>query len=71
MVVSTGVGGGIILGGRLVHGLAGNAGHIGHVIVWPDGPVCGCGARGCVEGVASGSGLVRRLQAGPDGLARC
>jgi glucokinase len=61
MVVSTGVGGGIILNGRLLHGAAGNAGHIGHVIVWPDGPVCGCGARGCVEGVASGSGLGRRL----------
>jgi glucokinase len=61
MVVSTGVGGGIILDGRLLHGLAGNAGHIGHVIVWPDGPLCGCGARGCVEGVASGSGLARRL----------
>ncbi|HLZ27740.1 MAG TPA: ROK family protein [Chloroflexota bacterium] len=63
MVVSTGVGGGIILGGRVLHGLAGNAGHIGHVIVWPDGPVCGCGAHGCVEAVASGSGLVRRLGA--------
>jgi glucokinase len=62
MVVSTGVGGGIILDGRLLHGSAGNAGHIGHVIVWPDGPLCGCGARGCVEGVASGSGLVRRLR---------
>jgi glucokinase len=61
MVVSTGVGGGIILDGRLRHGSAGNAGHIGHVIVWPDGPLCGCGARGCVEGVASGSGLARRL----------
>ncbi|MDQ6675395.1 MAG: ROK family protein [Chloroflexota bacterium] len=62
MVVSTGVGGGIILDGRLLHGSAGNAGHIGHVIVWPGGPLCGCGARGCVEGVASGSGLVRRLR---------
>jgi glucokinase len=61
MVVSTGVGGGIILDGRLLHGAGGNAGHIGHVIVWPDGPLCGCGARGCVEGVASGSGLARRL----------
>jgi glucokinase len=63
MVVSTGVGGGLILEGRLVHGFAGNAGHIGHIIVWPDGPPCGCGAHGCVEGVASGSGLARRLQA--------
>jgi glucokinase len=61
MVVSTGVGGGIILEGRLLHGLGGNAGHVGHIIVWPDGPPCGCGARGCVEGVASGSGLARRL----------
>src|SRR5439155_18132713 len=61
MVVSTGVGGGIILDGDLLHGFAGNAGHIGHIIVWPNGPLCGCGARGCVEGVASGSGLARRL----------
>ncbi len=61
MVVSTGVGGGIILDGRLLHGFAGNGGHIGHIIVWPGGPLCGCGARGCVEGVASGTGLVRRL----------
>ena len=61
MVVSTGVGGGIILDGRLLHGHAGNAGHIGHIIVWPGGPMCGCGARGCVEGVASGTGLARRL----------
>jgi glucokinase len=62
MVVSTGVGGGLILDGRLIHGFAGNAGHVGHIIVWPNGPPCGCGARGCVEGVASGSGLARRLQ---------
>jgi glucokinase len=63
MVVSTGVGGGIILDGRLLHGEAGNSGHIGHVIVWPDGPPCGCGAHGCVEGIASGSGLARRVNA--------
>lgn len=61
MVVSTGVGGGIILDGQLLHGESGNAGHIGHIIVWPGGPPCGCGARGCVEGIASGSGLARRL----------
>jgi glucokinase len=61
MVVSTGVGGGIILDGRLLHGFAGNAGHVGHIVVWPDGPLCGCGAHGCVEAVASGSGLTRRL----------
>jgi glucokinase len=63
MVVSTGVGAGVVLNGRLLHGQHGNAGHIGHVIVWPDGPVCGCGARGCLEAVASGTGLARRLAA--------
>jgi glucokinase len=62
MVVSTGVGGGIILEGRLLHGQSGNAGHLGHIIVWPGGPLCGCGARGCIEGVASGTGLARRLE---------
>jgi glucokinase len=61
MLVSTGVGGGIILEGRLLHGFAGNAGHVGHIVVWPDGPPCRCGARGCIEGIASGSGLARRL----------
>jgi len=60
MVVSTGVGGGIVEEGRLIHGVHGNAGHVGHVIAFPGGPLCGCGARGCVEGVASGTGLARR-----------
>jgi glucokinase len=54
MVVSTGVGGGIVLDGRLLEGESGNAGHIGHVIVEPDGRLCGCGARGCLEAEASG-----------------
>lgn len=58
MVVSTGVGGGLILGGRLIDGGTGNAGHIGHVIVEPDGVPCGCGGRGCLEAVARGPGLV-------------
>jgi glucokinase len=59
MVVSTGVGGGIVLDGRLLDGAEGNAGHIGHVIVEPDGHVCGCGARGCVEAEASGTAIRR------------
>ena len=59
MVVSTGVGGGIVLDGRLLDGRAGNAGHIGHVIVEPDGHLCGCGARGCLEAEASGSAIAR------------
>ena len=44
MVVSTGVGGGLILDGRLVHGAHGHAGHVGHVNVAAEGPVCACGA---------------------------
>lgn len=57
MVVSTGVGGGLILGGRLVDGVSGNAGHIGHVIVDHEGPPCECGGRGCLEAIARGPGL--------------
>ena len=59
MVVSTGVGGGIVLDGRLLHGDTGNAGHIGHVIVEPEGHRCACGARGCLEAEASGSAIAR------------
>ena len=57
MVVSTGVGGGIVVDGRLLDGDSGNAGHIGHVIVEPDGRECACGARGCLEAEASGTAI--------------
>jgi glucokinase len=57
MVVSTGVGGGIVLGGRLLDGALGNAGHIGHLIVEPDGRPCGCGGHGCLEAEVSGTAL--------------
>jgi glucokinase len=58
MVVSTGVGGGLVLDGRLINGKSGNAGHIGHIVVDPeDGPVCGCGGRGCAEAIARGPAL--------------
>lgn len=60
MVVSTGVGGGIVLDGRLLHGTTANAGHIGHVIVEPDGASCACGGRGCLEAEASGPSVARR-----------
>ena len=59
MVVSTGVGGGIVLDGRLLDGASGNAGHIGHVNVVPDGNPCGCGSHGCLEAEASGTGIRR------------
>ncbi len=57
LVVSTGVGGGIVLDGRLLDGAAGNAGHLGHVIVEPLGRRCACGARGCLEAEASGTAI--------------
>ncbi len=57
MVVSTGVGGGIVSNGELMTGRLGNAGHIGHVIVEPDGRLCACGARGCLEAHASGRSI--------------
>jgi glucokinase len=57
MVVSTGVGGGIVLNGQLLEGASGNAGHIGHVIVEPNGRRCTCGGRGCLEAEASGPAI--------------
>ncbi|MEV5885297.1 ROK family protein [Streptomyces sp. NPDC052020] len=73
MVVSTGIGGGLILGGRLHAGRTGNAGHIGHISVDLDGSACPCGARGCVEGLASGTAIAAHaLAAGwtpPAGVA--
>jgi glucokinase len=74
MVVSTGVGGGLVLGGRLRPGPTGNAGHIGHISVDLDGDACPCGARGCVERIASGPNIARRAveqgwRPGPDGDA--
>lgn len=60
MVVSTGIGAGIVLDGRLLEGHTGNAGHIGHVVVVPDGRPCRCGGRGCLEAEASGLAIVER-----------
>ncbi|MFF9839934.1 ROK family protein [Streptomyces sp. NPDC013740] len=72
LVVSTGVGGGLVLGGRVHPGPTGNAGHIGHISVDLDGEPCACGGRGCVERIASGPQLARRAlengwRPGPDG----
>lgn len=61
MVVSTGVGGGIVVDGHLLDGAGGNAGHIGHVIVEPEGRICACGAQGCLEAEASGTGIATRI----------
>jgi glucokinase len=59
VVVSTGIGGGLILGNRLHVGRTGNAGHIGHLIVDFDAEPCCCGGLGCAEAIASGPSLVR------------
>jgi glucokinase len=69
VVVSTGVGAGIVIDGRLVHGASGQAGHVGHVLADPDGPVCACGGRGCVESIASGRALERRAGTAPATIA--
>jgi glucokinase len=66
IVVSTGVGGGIVADGHVFHGATGNAGHIGHTIVSAEGPRCSCGAVGCLTAYASGTGLVARAR---DGIA--
>lgn len=58
MVVSTGVGGGIVLNGQLLEGATGNAGHVGHIVVEPNGRRCACGSRGCLEAEASGPSIM-------------
>ena len=75
MVVSTGIGGGIVLDGRLLDGRDGNAGHIGHITVEPDGHLCRCGNRGCLEAEASGTAIAAitgrpAAEAGPDVIER-
>jgi glucokinase len=59
LTVSTGIGGAIVAGGHLITGPDGVAGELGHVLVEIDGPPCGCGARGHLEGIASGSAIAR------------
>jgi len=76
MVVSTGIGGGIVLDGRLLDGERGNAGHLGHLVVEPGGRRCACGVAGCLEAEASGT-AIRSItgrpakEAGPDDIERC
>ncbi len=59
----TGIGGGIIVDGRMVHGFSGAAGEIGHMTVMLDGPYCGCGKRGCLEAVASRIAIAKEIAA--------
>ncbi len=66
MVVSTGVGGGIVLDGRLLNGRRDNAGHIGHANVVPDGRQCACGAYGCLEAEISGPSILAKTGVPPE-----
>lgn len=59
ITLGTGVGGGIVMNGELLHGVAGCAGEIGHITVDPEGFECTCGKRGCLETVSSATGVVR------------
>jgi glucokinase len=60
ITVSTGIGGGLIIDGRLYRGATGVAGELGHMTIEPDGPLCGCGNRGCLEALASGTAIAAR-----------
>lgn len=59
----TGIGGGIIIDGKILHGFSGAAGEVGHMTVMPDGPYCGCGKRGCLEAVASRIAIAKEVAA--------
>ena len=63
ITLGTGVGGGLVFGGRIWHGMNGMAGEFGHTTIEPDGVLCGCGNRGCVEQYASASAVVRMAKA--------
>lgn len=62
--VGTGIGGGIVLDGKVWHGSHKTAGELGHMVVLADGPVCGCGSRGCLESVASRTAIERDIRLG-------
>jgi glucokinase len=62
LTVSTGIGGGLVLDGRLYTGVTGNAGELGHLTVIYDGRPCGCGRRGCLEAYASGTNIAARAR---------
>jgi glucokinase len=62
LTISTGIGGGLVLDGRLYRGVAGNAGELGHLTVIYDGRRCGCGRRGCLEAYASGTNIAARAR---------
>jgi glucokinase len=71
LTLGTGIGGGIIVDGKVLHGFAGMAGEPGHMTVYPDGNPCGCGNQGCLEKHASATavvGMARMLGLGENGI---
>jgi glucokinase len=60
--VSTGIGGGLIIGGKIYHGASFDAAEVGHTVVLPDGPECKCGKHGCLEALASGTAIARNAR---------
>ena len=62
LTLGTGVGGGIVVNGEVYHGAKGFAGELGHIMVNPSGPVCGCGNEGCLETYASASAIAKYAQ---------
>ena len=64
--VGTGIGGGIIMNGKVVHGRNYTGGELGHIVIMADGPQCGCGTRGCLEALASRIAITRDLRAAMD-----
>ena len=62
LTMSTGIGGGVIVDGKLVKGAHYSAGEVGHNVLVPDGPLCGCGRRGCFEALCSGTAIARRMR---------
>jgi glucokinase len=62
LTMSTGIGGGVIVDGKLVKGAHYSAGEVGHNVLVPDGPLCGCGRRGCFETLCSGTAIARRMR---------
>jgi len=62
LTMSTGIGGGIISGGRLVQGANDLGGEVGHMVLDPDGPACPCGQRGCLEMYCGGRNVIRQVQ---------
>lgn len=62
LTLGTGVGGGVIIDGQILHGALGYAGELGHMVVDPNGPPCGCGSHGCLEQFASGTAIARMAE---------